>query len=174
VSVSLWTTFVSVYGNELESPEGSDYPQYTAPSIPIEILQPTLTMFTRPNLDYLTNLTIVDQAMSRSEWVNLARLQTLCTLSIDNSDCVQDPNDDTLDNKVIRAWSTHAVEANGFPQLRALLLFTQPGISIDALRYLSHLPMLQLCNLGTAARAITDETEQSVCGNWEHWPEGRK
>jgi hypothetical protein len=172
VSVSLWLLFVAIYGRELLNNEDTEYYEHTALSIPPDILQPTLTKITQPTLDYLTTLNIINQTMSRSEWVSLAKLKTLCTLLIDVSDCIQSSNLDNLDNQVVRAWATHAVEAGGFPQLRSLVLFTQKGISLDSLRYLSRLPLLQLCNLGTTARAIADENEQSVCRNWEHWPEG--
>jgi hypothetical protein len=173
VSVSLWITFVSVYGCELSAGSENKFPKYNAHHIPRDILQPTLSMLGQPHWEFLTTLEIRDQPLNRSALVSLAHLQNLTILLIFSSDA-QRPLVDCVDNQTIRAWSTHALEAGGFPQLRALVLFNYRGLSHDSLRYLSHFPMLQLCNLGTTVRAISQGSEQSEYYGWEYWPDGEK
>jgi hypothetical protein len=173
MSVNVWIVFSSVYSRDIAYSEGKEYLEYTAHPIPPEILQPTLSSFIKPGLEFLTSLSISGQAMSRAQWVSLAQLQNLSILFIDRSDYPRDSEDDRLDGQVIRAWGTHALEAGGFPQLRVLLLLGQQVISPDVLHHLSDLPILQFCSLGTTREQLAyNPAGADAQSCWECWSEG--
>jgi hypothetical protein len=182
MSVNLWITFSSVYGRDITTSEGKEHHEYNAHPIPPEILQPVLTSFIKPGLEFLTSLSITNQTMSRSQWVNLARLPNLCLLFIDFWGCPKSSEDDYLDGPVIRAWSNHALEAGGFPQLRVLILPDQHVTSQFVLYHLAQLPMLQLCSLGTTGEGSSYRVtwpsnvapEEDEHSRWELWPEGSR
>jgi hypothetical protein len=102
-----------------------------------------------PNLDWITTLTILDDgAISRSGWLQLSKLTNLGALWVDSR--VRDGG--SLDDSVLKVWSTSAQLSNGFAALRFFHLLSRAAFNGGVLGCLHNLPLLQVVHLQTLTR----------------------
>lgn len=126
---------------------------YKAPWIYCPTSQQSIGSYTahlnNSNFDWITALTILDDGpISRSEWLQLSKLTNLGSLWVDS----RFRDGGSLDDSVLKAWSSSAQLSNCFSVLRFFHLHSRAAFNCDVLSYLHDLPLLSVVHLRTMTK----------------------
>ncbi|KAI9723668.1 MAG: hypothetical protein M1812_000968 [Candelaria pacifica] len=159
-SFHAWRAFATVYHKEGDSSLLYHRQSIIKPSIALEQYMKTVTS---QEIDWITYLSISNVAFTRTELIKLSKLVNLGALDILGSTGLCRATS-SVEDSVVRAWSTVAAEGGAFSKLRVLILRNHRDITPRSLEYLNCFPSLTLYKVSGCSISFLDDEEVKSSG----------
>ena len=160
-SLRVWLAFAIAYPEEHDASLKRKEHVILKPSMSLgDYTSPLIS----PSLQWLTFLTLSSITCPRNDLISLSRMSNLAVLTIGQGVLTPDVG---LEDRIVRAWSNAAAEADAFSMLRVLNLREQKHITARIFQYLPKFPSLALLSLDACAVGNNDKEAALACG-WKY------